>query len=137
MAVSAHGTLLKMGDGALPTEAFTTIAEVGDISGPGLSRDMLEVTSHDSIYKAPVPGMISLSDVTFTINYTGATTQKALDTAAAKTTPTNFQLVSPLPTPETITFPAYVKEIGRESPVEGILTRQITLTVAGIWTTTP
>ena len=25
MAVSAHGTLLKMGDGALPTEAFTTI----------------------------------------------------------------------------------------------------------------
>jgi len=46
-AVAAFGTLLKIGDGGGP-ESFTTIAEVRTLGGPELSRDTVDVTSHDS-----------------------------------------------------------------------------------------
>lgn len=44
---SSFGTFLQVGDGGAP-ESFTTIAEVGDISGPAISRDTEEVTNHSS-----------------------------------------------------------------------------------------
>ena len=37
------GTLLKIGDGEV-SESFTAIAEVKDITGPGLSREFAEFT---------------------------------------------------------------------------------------------
>ena len=41
------GTLLKIGDGATP-EVFAAIAEVKDITGPGLSREFAEFTRQQS-----------------------------------------------------------------------------------------
>ena len=41
------GTLLKIGDGAIP-EVFTAIAEVKDITGPGLTREFAEFTHQQS-----------------------------------------------------------------------------------------
>ena len=45
--INAFGTQLKRGDGAGP-EVFTSIADATGISGPGLSRETLDVTSHGS-----------------------------------------------------------------------------------------
>ena len=46
-AISGYGTLLKRGDGGAP-EVFTTVPEVGSISGPSMETDEAEVTSHSS-----------------------------------------------------------------------------------------
>jgi predicted secreted protein len=43
----AFGTQLKMGDGADP-EVFATVANVRSIGGPGLEKDVVDTTAHDS-----------------------------------------------------------------------------------------
>lgn len=67
---SSFGTFLQMGDGGAP-EAFTTIAEVGDISGPAVSRDTEEVTNHSSPdgYEEFITTIKRSGEVTFPINF--------------------------------------------------------------------
>jgi len=45
--INAFGTQLKRGDGQ-EVEVFTAIADATGISGPGLSRETVDVTSHGS-----------------------------------------------------------------------------------------
>jgi len=45
IALPAINTFLKLGDQASP-ENFNTIANVGDITGPGLVAAVVDVTSH-------------------------------------------------------------------------------------------
>ena len=70
MAISAFGTLLKVGDGG-GTEVFTTIAEVKEISGPSISVDTVELTTHSSsgAWKEYLPTLIDAGEVTFDVNF--------------------------------------------------------------------
>ena len=63
-------TLLKVGDGATP-EVFTAIAEVKDITGPGLSREFAEFTHQQSSggYREYKPTFKNSGDVTFKCNF--------------------------------------------------------------------
>lgn len=132
MAVGSHGTLLKMGDGATPTEAFTTIGEVKDITGPPQTTDTEEVTNHDSQgWKEYIATLQDGGDITFQINYTGAVTQRALRTAQANKSVDNYQIVLPLDTPETLEFSAMVTSFSYGAPVSGALTADVTLKVTG------
>ena len=74
-ALFAHGTLLKVDDGGGVT--FTTIAEVGSISGPSLTQATIDVTSMDSAnhWREFIGGLKDGGNVTFDINYipTGGT----------------------------------------------------------------
>ena len=67
---SSFGTFLQMGDGGAP-ENYTTIAEVGDISGPAVSRDTEEVTNHSSPdgYEEFITTIKRSGEVTFPINF--------------------------------------------------------------------
>ena len=67
---SSFGTLLQLGDGGAP-EAFTTVAEVGDISGPALSHDTEEVTNHSSPngWEEFIATIGRSGEVTFPINF--------------------------------------------------------------------
>ena len=132
MAVGSHGTLLKIGDGAGGGEAFTTIGEVKDISGPPQTTDTEEVTSHDSGgWKEYIPTLLDAGDVTFQVNYTGAASQKSLRTDQSNKTLRNFQIVLPTQTPETLSFSAYITSFSYGAPVSGALTADITLKVTG------
>lgn len=46
-ALASEGTLLQLSNGASPP-SWTTIANVGDITGPAWSADVVDVTSHSS-----------------------------------------------------------------------------------------
>ena len=138
MAVSSFGTLLKIGDGATPTEAFTTIAEVMDISGPEFTRDTEEVTNHSSTggYKEYIATLKDAGNVSFDLNFTNAATQLALATDFENGTVRNFKIVFPLPTGNTtLSFAGIVTSLGIAAPVQGILRRgvQIQVTGAGTW----
>lgn len=131
-ARSSHGTLLKVGDGATPTEAFTTIAEVLDISGPGTTLSTEDATNHDSAgWREPVPTILEGGEVTFDVNYYKASTQTTLRTLQTNRTRRNFQMVIPLAAPETLTFAAYVTGFEYAAPVEGIFRASVTLMVTG------
>ena len=130
-AVSSHGTLLKLGDGADP-EVFTTIAEVKDISGPEMSLNMEDATSHDSGgWREEIATLLEAGDISFDINYTADTTHETLQTAQYNRERLSFQIVFPMDTPITKEFSGYVTGFGFGAPVEGILTASVTIRVSG------
>jgi predicted secreted protein len=69
-AVSAFGTLLKLGDGATP-ENFSTIAELKTISGPSLSADAIDVTVHNTPtpFRRFIAGLLDGGEVNFDIHF--------------------------------------------------------------------
>lgn len=71
LAKWAFGAQVQMGDGATPTENFTTIAEVLDISGPELTRDTEDVTPHDAVdgYEELIATLRRTGQVTFDVNF--------------------------------------------------------------------
>ena len=134
VAVSSHGTLLKIGDGA-GSETFTTIGEVMDISGVGISVRNTEVTSHDSSGWAEFISTIrEIGEVTFTINFNNVATQGfsgGLYLDALNRTKRNFQIVIPTTSSKTGSFAALVQEFKLDTPVDGAITASLTLKGTG------
>ena len=135
-AISSFGTLLKIGDGG-GTEVFTTIAEVLDISGPGLSLGTEDVTSHSSTggWKEKVPTLLDAGQVSFDVNFvpTGATQSYSagLVKDMVNKTKRNFQIIFPDSTTTTWSFSAYVVGFEPSAPVEGKLGASVTLEITG------
>jgi len=69
-AVNAVGTVFQRWSGT----AWVTIAEVKSVTGPGMSRDVIEVTSLNSTdgYKEFIAGFRDAGTVGITTNYTRA-----------------------------------------------------------------
>lgn len=133
-AVSSFGTLLKIGDGATPSENFTTIAEVRDISGPEYTRDTEEVTNHSTVggYKEYIATLKDGGDVSFDLNFFQDTTHEALWDDYEAGTVRNFQIVFTVPSgDDTLTFAGIITSVGHSMPVQGVLTRSVTIKVTG------
>ena len=136
LAIDAYGTLLQIGDGGAP-EAFTTIAEVTDITGPSLALDPLDVTSHESpgAFREFVGGLLDGGEVTLTMNYvptagTQAATTGLLADMIARTV-RNFQLVFPDVGTTTWSFAALITAFEPAEPVDDRLSAEVTLKVTG------
>ena len=139
MALSSFGTFLKIGNGGTPTETFTTIAEVRDISGPSFAVGTEDVTNHDSNgWREHIPTIIEGGEVTFDINFVGGATQGfasgSLYDDMIDKTKRNFQIVLPAGVGsgnDTGSFAAYVTGFELSAPVEGVLTASVTLSITG------
>lgn len=135
-AVSSHGTLLKVGDGADP-EVFATIAEVLDISGPGTTLNTEDATNHDSGgWREPIPTILEGGEVTFDINYHQGASQTSMREDMETRTRRTYQMVLPLDPVETLEFAGYVTNFEYAAPVEGILRASCTIMVTGPITST-
>jgi predicted secreted protein len=122
---------MKRGDGG-GSEVFTTIAEVKDITGPGVALGTEDVSSHDSgAWREYIPTLKEGGEVTFDINYFSHTTQDNMWTDFDNRTKRNFQLVLPTSPAETWSFSAYVTSFEPSAPVEGALTAALTLQITG------
>ena len=135
--IDAFGALFQIGNGATP-EIFTTVAEVTNISGPGLSLEAVDVTSHGSAgaFREKVGGLLDGGEITLDINFvpTGATHKKAVGGLLynmTQRTVNNYQLQFPDVGATKWIFPALVTGFTPENPVEGKLGASVTLTVAG------
>lgn len=135
-AKSAFGTLLKIGDGG-GTEQFTAIAEVANISGPGISLDTVDVTHHGSAggFKEYVGGLLDGGEIKAELNYipTDAThnaTAGLLKDLKNKTK-RNFQLVFPDGSSTTWSFAAFVTNFEPTAPVDGKLGASVTFKITG------
>ena len=139
-AVSSFGTLLKAGDGGSPTEVFTTIAEVKDISGPSMEQGTEEVTTHSSParFREFIPTLLDGGEVTFDVNFIGDATQGPADGVyddMVDGTKRNYTITFPTTGADVVTFAAYVTGFEPDAPVEGVLGASITLKITGqpVW----
>lgn len=135
-AISSFGTLLKIGDGA-GSEVFTTIAEVRDVSGPGLGLATAEVTNHSSTggWREHVGTLNDGGDVTFEINYIPTTTTHnatgGLIRDLKNKTKRNFQLVFSDSGATTWSIAAFVTKFEPLEPVDGALRANVSLKISG------
>jgi len=136
LGISGFGTQLKMEDAGNPG-SYLTVAEVKDITGPGLTAEVADLTSHSSsgAFREKLPTLLDPGEVTFDVNYvpTSATHNNStglvslLRTRAKK----NWQLVWP-DTGETLwAFAGFVTGFEPGAPVGDLLTASVTITVTG------
>ena len=135
-ALSSFGTFLQMGDGGTP-EAFTTISEVRDISGPALGLGTADVTNHDSAggWEEFVPTILTSGEVSFDLNYHPTESTHDAGTGliadmAAKTL-RNWRLVFPDVGSTTWNFAAYVTAFEPSAPVAGAISASCTMKITG------
>ena len=127
--IDAFGTQLLRGDGGTP-EIFTAIANVTSISGPGLSRETIDVTAHDSPdgWMEFVGGLKDAGEVSADINYAPS----KHDTLVADfddDEPRNYQLVFPDST--TWSIQAILTGFEPEAPYDDKLAASLTFKVTG------
>lgn len=134
MAETAFGTLLQIGDGG-GTEAFTTIAEVRDITPPQLGLDTTEVTNHSSPggWEEHIPTILRTGQVSFQANWIPAHATQSYSAGLLKDlvnkTKRNFRIV--LPAGATWQFAAYVNAFNGSLPVAGAKGLSVTLRPTG------
>ena len=127
---SAFGTLFKRG--------AVTIAQVTDISGPGLTLDTEDVTTHDSTgaWEEVVATILRSGEVTLSIQYdpNAATHKNAAGGILADLVgraSTTYSLVFPSSPTVTWSFTAFCTGFEPTAPVDGALTADVTYKITG------
>jgi len=113
----------------------TTYAQVTNISGPGLSLDTEDVTSHDSTggWEEVVGTILRSGEVTLDIVYdpAHATHTGLLTDLAARTLITTFHLVFSDDAATEWDFDAFVTGFEPTAPVDGALTATVKFKLSG------
>lgn len=138
--VDGFGTALARSDmGSTPT--FTDVANVTSISGPGLTKADIDVTSHDSPdnYQEWLAGLKDGGEVSMDINWDPAeTTQQVLISDFNLTgSAANRDYRIEFPDGATWAFAGYVKGFEPTAPHDDKLTASVTFKVNGKPTFTP
>lgn len=128
---AGYGTVLKRYNGA----TYDAIADVTDISPPGLSRSTIDVSDHSSPtkYAEFIGGLRDAGEVSLTLNYdvTSAAQNKLrddLETDAAN----QYQIVFPDAGNQTWGFSGLVTAFEPAAPRDGVITAQVTIKVSGV-----
>jgi len=133
-ALAAYGVLLKRGDGATPTETFATIAEVKSISGPSMSTDVLDVTTHSSAVsgagREKIASLIDWGEISFDLNFIPTNSQhKQLLADLQARGKHNWKLVFPDVGATEWAFEGIVTSFENDMPVDDVLGASITITI--------
>jgi len=127
--LDAFGTQLMRGDGGSP-ENFTPLANVTNISGPGISRTTLDVTAHDSQdgWMEFLGGLKDPGELSVDINYDPGT-HDVLIADFDDLDPRNYQIV--FPDGSTWDFPAILTGFEPTAPYDDKLSASLTFKVSG------
>lgn len=127
---AAYGTVLN--------RVGVPIVNVSRISGPGLSLDTIDVTSHDSAsaWEEVVAGILRSGEVTLDIVYDpGTATHKyaagGLLSDLFLRTAVSYTLVFPSTPAVTWTFTAFVTGFEPSAPHDGALTASVKMKITG------
>lgn len=115
--------------------AETNIAQIrGVMEGPGTDTPVVDTTCFDSTsnFRTSVPGLIDPGDVTFQLAYsTTMLTHKRLAYYHATRTAKTYTMYRGSSTGTATPFTAWVKSIGRQMPMDELITCAVTLHVSG------
>lgn len=128
-AMAAQGTVLKRGNGA-GTEVFTTVAEITDFTGPGISLATIDASHLGSNYVEKLAGLIDSGEFSFNANFIGGDLQhQGLVNDQDDRVLRNFQLE--LPDGTDFAFAAYVTNFAISGAAGQKVSGAITLTISG------
>jgi predicted secreted protein len=136
-AIHGIGTKLKIGDGATPTENFTTVTEVASIGGPNLEQEIIDVSNHDTPggWREKIGGLLNAGQVTFTINYNPVDPTHDAGTGLisdlVNRIKRNFELVFPDAGATKWSFTALVAAFSASEPIDDKVSADITLELTG------
>lgn len=113
--------------------AWVAIAEVKSISGPTMSREMIDVTSLDSTggYREFIPSFRDGGTITLSINYT-YTGYKLLKQDFQSDELVNYEII--LADGTSIEFSGYVQDLPITVKFDDAVTSEITIKVSGMVT---
>lgn len=137
VALSAFQTLVQIGDGATPTEGFTTIAELRNISGPSMSADVIDVTTHNTStpFRRFISGLIDGGEINLDINFVPQDPTHSYSTGLLSDflnrTRRNFALVFPDEGSTTWIFPGIITNFETNSDPADVLMGSVTIKIAG------
>lgn len=129
-AISGVGTSFTRGNGEASTETFTAIAEVNSISGPGMSRDFIDVTSLDSTggYKEYIGGFRDGGTLSLNMNLTLAGYNSMKDDFEDDDS-VNYQVV--IPSTMTLDFAGFVTDLPMDITPGDKITCNVTIKITG------
>lgn len=127
---AGYGTILERGS--------TTIAQVTSISGPGLSLDVEDVTTHDSTaaWEEVVATILRSGEITLDIVYdpaaaTHSATAGGLIADMVARTAQTYSLIFTDTANTEWTFSAFVIGFEPDAPHDGALTASVTMKITG------
>lgn len=128
-AIAGVGTIIQKWDGA---SAWDRIAEVTNISGPGMTREMIDVTSLDSTggYREFIAGFRDSGTVVLSMNYT----REGLDMFFADfedDDAKNYEIVLPDADETSLEFEGLVQEYPLTIPTDSQVTMEVTIKITG------
>lgn len=128
--MDGFGTTLSRGNGATPTEIFTAVAGVTNIGGPGLSRETIDVSGHDSPdgWREFVGGLKDAGEISLDINYRPSAHDAFVEDLSDEE-PRNYKLVFPDGTEWAVAVVLTAFE--PTAPFDDKLSASITLKVSG------
>lgn len=126
------GTQLQRGDGATPTEVFTTIARVANIKPPPIKRDTYDSTTHDSEeqWEEAEAGIKRTGEVSIDIRYNPLIHDSLLADVNDET-PRNYRIVFPTSPPVTWRLRMWLTGFEPEAPHDDLLAASATFKVTG------
>lgn len=134
-AKSGFGTLFQRGDGATPTEAFTTVAEIKNIRGPEEILETVDATHMESPqgFRERVTTLLDAGQIVLAMQFVpGDTSQNNIRNDQRNKVRRNFRIVFP---GASLRFEGqgYVTNIGNEYPLDNVMTRDTTIQCTGPW----
>lgn len=126
------GTILEISSDDV---TYAAIGQVKDISGPSMSKDTVDVTTHDSAnrYREKLSSLKDGGQVSFELEWDpeDAAQQADLLTAFEGTAAYYFKLITTSANTHGYAFQAHVIEFSPSTPVEGSNRASVTLEVTG------
>jgi predicted secreted protein len=135
-AISAYGTLLQR-ESTPGSGTYVTVAEVKSMSGPSMSADVLDVTTHSSAasgaWREKRPSLLDPGEISFPINLVPASSgHKQLLSDFTNRSLINYKITFPDPGLTAWLFPnCFVSQFNAKAETEGILEAEMTLTLSG------
>jgi len=131
-ALESQGMTLDIQNTSASPVAYQQITEVSNISGPGGSANVIDLTDLDSTAKEKRMGLPDEGQLTFDINYIPTDTQHTLlRTLRASRTLTNFQLTFTDSPNSVWTFAAYITGFQVNNAVDNVTKANVTLEISG------
>ena len=111
---------------------WSAIAEINSITGPGMSRDTIDVTSLDSTggYREFITGFRNPGTVSLSMNFTRDTFD-TMKTDFENDTAQNYEIVLPDDENTTLEFEGLVTELPLSIPPDDKITSDVTIQISG------
>jgi len=127
-ATSGVGTVFNRWSGS----AWVLQAEITSISGPGMTRDTIDVTSLDSTggYREFITGFRNAGTVTLSMNFTRSAYEQMLNDFDSDTVQ-NYQIDLPDVENTSLDFEGLVTELPLSIPADDKITAEVTIQITG------